>query len=97
MGYQCAIHQQKKRLVQEKSEIRRRRESASAVSRILREERSNASYTNGGWHHMLEPHEDNLEHGNKGNCIQNLDSSFLSVNERGNIVSKTPEAALVAA
>jgi hypothetical protein len=29
--------------------------------------------------------------------VQNLDSSFLSIDERGNIVPKTPEAALVAA
>jgi hypothetical protein len=28
---------------------------------------------------------------------QNLDSSFLSVDEQGNIIPKTPEAALVAA
>jgi hypothetical protein len=48
MGYQYALHQQKKRLVREKSEIRRRRELASAASRILREECSNTSYTSGG-------------------------------------------------
>jgi hypothetical protein len=31
------------------------------------------------------------------NLSKNLDSSFLSVNEQGNIIPKTPEAALVAA
>jgi hypothetical protein len=31
------------------------------------------------------------------NHMQNLDSSFLSIDERGNIIPKTPEAALVAA
>jgi hypothetical protein len=31
------------------------------------------------------------------NRMQNLDLSFLSINERGNIIPKTPEAALVAA
>jgi hypothetical protein len=63
----------------------------------LREEHSNTSYTNGGRHHRLEPHEDNLDQGNRGNLVQNLNTSFLSVDERGNIVTKTPEAALVAA
>jgi hypothetical protein len=29
--------------------------------------------------------------------MQNLDSSFLSIDERVNIIPKTPEAALVAA
>jgi hypothetical protein len=29
--------------------------------------------------------------------MQNLDSSFLSIDERGNIITKTPEAALVEA
>jgi hypothetical protein len=72
-------------------------ETYHAASRLLREECSNASYTNGGRHHRLEPHEDNLEQGNQGNHVQNLYSSFLSVDERGNIVPKTPEAALVAA
>jgi hypothetical protein len=35
MGYQYALHQQNKQLLWEKSEIRRRCESASAASRIL--------------------------------------------------------------
>jgi hypothetical protein len=39
MGYQYALHQQKKQLLQERSGIRKRHESANATSRILREER----------------------------------------------------------
>jgi hypothetical protein len=31
------------------------------------------------------------------NISRNLDSSFLSIDEQGNIIPKTPEAALVAA
>jgi hypothetical protein len=85
----------KKRLLQEKSKIKRMRESASAASWLWREKRSNASHANGGRHHRPEPHEDNLEQGRRGNHAQNLDLSFLSVNERRNIVPKTPEAALV--
>jgi hypothetical protein len=38
----------KEMMLQEKSEIRIRHESVSAASRILQEERSNASYTSGG-------------------------------------------------
>jgi hypothetical protein len=48
IGYQYALHQQRKRMLQEKREIQRRCESISAASKILRDERSNASYTNGG-------------------------------------------------
>jgi hypothetical protein len=73
------------------------RESASAMSRILQEERSNASQTGGGQHCKLEPNRREAEWQNKTNRAQNLESSFLSVDERGNIVPKTPEAALVAA
>jgi hypothetical protein len=39
IGYQYALHQQKKQLLWEKSEIRRQHESTSEASRILREER----------------------------------------------------------
>jgi hypothetical protein len=40
---------------------------------------------------------ENLEHSDRWNISRNLDSSFLSVDEQGNIIPKTPEAALVAA
>jgi hypothetical protein len=40
---------------------------------------------------------DNLEYTDRRNLSQNLDSSFLSVNEQGNIIPKTPEAALIVA
>jgi hypothetical protein len=55
------------------------------------------SYTNGGRHHRPQPHEGNLEQGNRGNHVQNLDSLFLSVDDRGNTMPKIPEAALLAA
>jgi hypothetical protein len=88
IGYQYALHQQRKRMLQEKREIQRRRESICAASKILRDERSNASYTNGGRHHRPRSQIDNLEQGNRGNLSQNLESSSLSVNERGNIEPK---------
>jgi hypothetical protein len=39
----------------------------------------------------------NIEHSDRRNLSRNLDSSFLSVDEQGNIMPKTPEAVLVAA
>jgi hypothetical protein len=51
MGYQYALHQQKKQLLQDKSEIRRMHESAIETSRILQEEHNTASYTGGGQRH----------------------------------------------
>jgi hypothetical protein len=40
---------------------------------------------------------ENLGHSERQSISKNLDSSFLSVNDQGNIIPKTPEAALVAA
>jgi hypothetical protein len=40
---------------------------------------------------------DNLEYADGRNLSENLDSSFLSVDEQGYIIPKTPEATLVAA
>jgi hypothetical protein len=97
LGYHYALHRQSQQLEKEKSEIRKRQESVSAASKAYHAERSNASHTNSGRHHRHESRVDNLEYTNKRNLSRNLDSSFLSVDERGNIIPKTPEAALVAA
>jgi hypothetical protein len=59
--------------------------------------RINASHTNIGRHNRHGSQVDNLAHADRRNLSRNLDSSFLSVDERGNIMLKTPEAALVAA
>jgi hypothetical protein len=64
MGYQYTLHQQKKQLLQERSEIRRRHKSSTA-SRILQEERINASHTGGGRH--CEPNRGEAERQNKEN------------------------------
>jgi hypothetical protein len=79
----------------EKSKIRRRRESLSAASKAFRAERSNASHTNNGTHRRHGSQVDNLEHANRRSLSRNLDSSFLSVDKRENIIPKTPEAVLV--
>jgi hypothetical protein len=69
----------------------------SAASKAIHEARNNASHTNSGRHNRHGSRVDNLEHSNRRNLSRNLDSSFLLVDEQGNIMLKTPEAALVAA
>jgi hypothetical protein len=91
MRYQYALHQQKKQLLRERSEIWRRHESANTTIRILQEECSNASHTGGG--RRREPNRGEAEWQHK----DDYNSSILSVNEIGNIMPKTPKAALVVA
>jgi hypothetical protein len=55
--------------------------------------RSNASHTNSRRDNMHGSQVKNLEHLDR----RNLDSSFLSVDKQGNIMPKTPKAALMAA
>jgi hypothetical protein len=97
LGYHYALHRQSQQLEKEKSEIRKRRESVSAASKAYHAERSNASHANSGRHHRQGSRVDNHEYADIRNLSRNLESSFLSVDERGNIIPKTPEAALVAA
>jgi hypothetical protein len=58
---------------------------------------SKASHTNSRRHNMHGSRVENLEHSDRRNLSRNLDSSFLSVDEQGNIMPKTPEEALMAA
>jgi hypothetical protein len=69
----------------------------SAASKAFHEAHSNASHTNSGMHNRHSSQVDNLENSDRRNLSRNLDSSFLSVDERGNIMPKKTEAALVAA
>jgi hypothetical protein len=55
------------------------------------------SYTNSRGHRRHGSRVENLKYLDRRNISRNLDSSFLSVDEQGNIIPKTPEAALVAA
>jgi hypothetical protein len=96
-GYHYALHRQSKQLAKERSEIRKRRELVSAASKAMHEERSNASHTNSRRHNRNGSRVKNLEHSDRRNLSRNLDSSFLSVDEQGNIMPKIPEAALVVA
>jgi hypothetical protein len=71
-------------------------DSAIAASAALHEARNNASHMNSRRHNMHGLRVENLEHSDRRNLSRNLDSSFLSVDEQGNIMPKTPKAALVA-
>jgi hypothetical protein len=96
LGYHYALGKQSNQLEKERSEIRRRRDSAIEASATLRAERNNASYTNNRRHRRHGSRVENLDYSDRRNISRNLDSSFLSVDEQGNIIPKTPEA-LVAA
>jgi hypothetical protein len=97
LGYHYALQQQSKQLVRERSEIQKRKDSAIAASIALHKVRNNASYTNSKRHRRHRSRVQNLEHSERRSLSENLDSSFLSVDEQGNIIPKTLEAALVAA
>jgi hypothetical protein len=96
LGYHYALRQQAKLLAKERIEIQKRKDSAIAVSDAARRARSDASYTNRR-HHWHGSRYENLGHSERQSIPKNLDSSFLSVDDQGNIITKTPEAALVAA
>jgi hypothetical protein len=96
-GYHYALHQQSRQLAKERSEIRKRRESVSAAIKAMNEACINTSHTNSRRHNKHGSRVKNLAHSDRQNLSRNLDSSFLSVNEQGNIMPKTPEAALMVA
>jgi hypothetical protein len=97
LGYHYALRQQSKQLAKERIEIQKRRDSAIEASAAYHKARSDASYTNSKRHHRHGSRFENLEYSERQSLSKNLDSSFLSVDEQGNIIPKTPEAALVAA
>jgi hypothetical protein len=96
LGYHYALRQQAKQLAKERIEIQKRKDSAIAASDAARRARSDASYTNRR-HHRHGSRYENLEYSKRQRISKNLNSSFLSIDEQGNIIPKTPEAALVAA
>jgi hypothetical protein len=97
LGYHYALWRQSRHLVKERSEIQKRRESAIVASAAFHAARSNASHMNSKRHNRHGSRVDNLEHSDRRNLSRNLESSFLLVDEQGNIMPKTPEAALVVA
>jgi hypothetical protein len=97
LGYHYALRQQSKQLARERSEIQKRKDSAIAASATLHKARIDASYTSSKRHCNHGSRVENLEYSERRSLSKKLNSSFLSVNEQGNIIPKTPEAALVAA
>jgi hypothetical protein len=97
LGYHYALRQQAKQLAKERIEIHKRKNSAIATSNAARRAHSDASYMNSKRHRRHGSRFENLEYSERQSISKNLDSSFLSFNEQGNIIPKTPEAALVAA
>jgi hypothetical protein len=97
LGYHYTLRQQSKQLANERIEIQKRRDSAITASEAYHKARSDASYSNSKRHHRHGSRFENLEYSERQSLSKNLDSSFLSVDEQGNIIPKTPEAALVAA
>jgi hypothetical protein len=96
LWYHYALRPQSKQLAKERIEIQKRRDSAIEASVAFHRARSNASYKNSRRHHRHESRFENLEYSERQSLSKNLDSSFLSVDEQGNIIPKIPEAALVA-
>jgi hypothetical protein len=96
LGYHYALRQQAKLLAKERIKIQKRKDSAIAASDVVRRARSDASYTSRR-HHRHGSRYENLGYSERQSISKNLDSSFLSVDDQGNIIPKTPEAALVAA
>jgi hypothetical protein len=97
LGYHYALRQQSKQLAKERIEIQKRRDSAIAASDAYHKAHSDTSYMNNKRHSRHGSRFENLEYSKRQSLSKNLDSSFLSVDEQGNIIPKTPEAALVAA
>jgi hypothetical protein len=96
-GYHYALRQQSKLLAKERIEVQKRKDSAIAASDAARWARSDASYMNAKRHHRHGSRYENLEYSDRQSLSKKLDTSYLSVDEQGNIIPKTPEAALVAA
>jgi hypothetical protein len=86
-----------KQLVKERIEIHKRKDLAIAASDAARRAHSNVSYMNNKRHRRHGSRFENLEYSERQSISKNLDSSFLSVDEQGNLIPKTHEAALVAA
>jgi hypothetical protein len=97
LGYQYALHQHKKKLLQAKSELRRCHESNSASGRPQWEEYSGTSESNKKRHREPKHNRRRIERPIKERSTNILSSSFSIVDEDGNIIKDTPEAALVAA
>jgi hypothetical protein len=97
MGYQYALHQHKKKLLQEKSELRKSHESNNASSRPQWEEYSGTSESSEERHCEPKHSRGRIDRPVKESRARNHNSSSLTVYKEENIIQDRPEAALVAA
>jgi hypothetical protein len=97
MGYQYARHQHKKQVLQENSELRRNHKPNSAANGTQWEEHSDTSQSSEERHREPKHNRRRVERPRKESHMQNINSSFLTVDEIGSIMPEMPEAALVAA
>ncbi|KAK1681565.1 hypothetical protein QYE76_042413 [Lolium multiflorum] len=98
-AYQYRLARVSRELEKQTASLNRRKEAASASSR-RRADLSRQSRTSGDSHREARRRAmsrlQNIPEAERGNIIQNLDMSFMSIDERGNIIPKTPEAGYMA-
>ncbi|KAK1652692.1 hypothetical protein QYE76_070497 [Lolium multiflorum] len=93
-AYQYRLARVSRELEKQTASLNRRKEAAASSRR--RAELSRLSGTSGDSHREARRRAmsrlQNIPEAERGNIIQNLDMSFMSIDERGNIIPKTPEA-----
>jgi hypothetical protein len=98
-AYQYRLARTRRELEKQKIALDRRQEAASASSR-RRAEQSRQSGTSGsnqrGARNRARSRLNNIPEAERENLVQNLDMSFMSIDTRGNIIPKTPEAGYMA-
>jgi hypothetical protein len=98
-AYQYRLARAGRELEKQTAALNRRREAASASSR-RRAELSRHSETSGDSHREARRRArsrlQNIPEAERETLIQNLDMSFMSIDTRGNIIPKTPEAGYMA-
>jgi hypothetical protein len=95
MGYQYALHQHKKKLLEKKSELRRNQENNSTSSRSHWEEYRETSESSEERHHETKHSRRRTEWPRKEDHTKSINT--LSSDEEEDFIQDTPEAALVAA
>ncbi|KAK1677859.1 hypothetical protein QYE76_038707 [Lolium multiflorum] len=98
-AYQYRLARAGRELEKQTADLNRRKEAASASSR-RREDLSRHSGTSGDSHrearNRARSRLQNIPEAERENLVQNLDMSFMSIDTRGNIIPKTPEAGYMA-
>jgi predicted nucleic acid-binding Zn-ribbon protein len=94
-AYQYRLARVSRELEKQTAALNRRQEAASASSR-RRADLSRQSGNSGDSHREARRRArsrlQNIPEAERENLVQNLDMSFMSIDTRGNIIPKTPEA-----